>query len=29
MGDFARKADGRRIFNTEFKRQAVERVRSG
>ena len=29
MGDFERKSDGRRIFNTEFKRQAVERIRSG
>ena len=29
MGDFERKSDGRRIFTTEFKRQAVEQVRSG
>jgi transposase-like protein len=29
MGDFERKSDGRRIFNTEFKRQAVERIRPG
>jgi len=29
MGDFARKSDGRRIFTTEFKRQSVERIRSG
>ena len=29
MGDFARKADGRRVFTAEFKRTAVERIRSG
>jgi transposase len=29
MGDFARKSDGRRIFTTEYKRQQVERIRSG
>jgi transposase len=29
MPDFDRKSDGRRIFTTEFKRQMVERIRSG
>ena len=29
MGDFARKADGRRVFTAEFKRTTVERIRSG
>jgi transposase len=29
MADFERKADGRRIFTTAFKRQAVERIASG
>ena len=29
MGDFSRKADGRRMFTAEFKRSTVERVRSG
>ena len=29
MGDFARKADGRRVFTAEFKRHTVERVRTG
>jgi transposase-like protein len=29
MGDFARKADGRRVFTAEFKRTAVARVQSG
>ena len=29
MGEFARKSDGRRIFTSEFKRQSVERIRSG
>jgi transposase len=29
IGDFERKSDGRRIFNTGFKRQAVDRIRSG
>ena len=29
MGDFSRKADGRRVFTSEFKRTTVERIRSG
>jgi transposase-like protein len=29
MGDFERKSDARRIFSTEFKRQAVEWIRCG
>jgi transposase len=29
MGDFARKADGRRIFSAEFKRQTAARISSG
>lgn len=29
MGDFARKADGRRVFTAEFKRSVVARVRTG
>lgn len=29
MGDFARKADGRRIFTVEFKRQVVQQLLSG
>lgn len=29
MGDFARKADGRRVFTAEFKRATVARVQSG
>lgn len=29
MADFERKSDGRRIFTTEFKRQSVDRIRSG
>ena len=29
MGEIARKADGRRIFSVEFKREAVGRVVSG
>ncbi len=29
MGDFERKADGRRVFTAEFKRSAVARVHSG
>ena len=29
MGDFARKADGRRIFTAEFKRETVQRILSG
>lgn len=28
MGDFARKADGRRVFMADFKRGTVERVGS-
>jgi hypothetical protein len=27
MGEFARKADGRRVFTAEFKRTTVERIR--
>ena len=26
MGEFARKADGRRVFSAEFKRATVQRV---
>lgn len=29
MGDFARKADGRRVFTAEFKRETVQRILSG
>jgi len=29
MGEHRRKADGRRVFSTEFKRQAVQRILSG
>lgn len=29
MGEYARKSDGRRVFTAEFKRSAVERIRSG
>ena len=29
MGDFSRKADGRRVFTSEFKRTTVERIRGG
>jgi transposase len=29
MGDFPRKADGRRIFSAEFKRSTAQRVLSG
>ena len=29
MGDFARKADGRRFFTAEFKQQVVVRIRHG
>lgn len=29
MGDFPRKADGRRIFSVDFKRETVERITSG
>ena len=29
MGDFARKADGRRVFTAEFKRATVARIESG
>ena len=29
MGDFPRKADGRRIFSEEFKRETVQRILSG
>jgi transposase len=29
MGDFPRKADGRRIFSVEFKRETANRVTSG
>ncbi len=29
MGDFSRKADGRRMFTAEFKRTTVERIGSG
>src|SRR5216683_2247435 len=29
MGEFPRKADGRRIFSAEFKRETVQRILSG
>lgn len=29
MGDFPRKADGRRIFSAEFKRSTAQRILSG
>jgi len=29
MGEHRRKADGRRVFSAEFKRQAVQRILSG
>jgi transposase len=29
MGDFPRKADGRRVFSPEFKRETVQRILSG
>jgi len=29
MGDFPRKADGRRVFTAEFKRETVQRILSG
>lgn len=29
MGDFPRKADGRRVFSVEFKRETVGRIVSG
>ena len=29
MGDHPRKADGRRVFSTEFKRTTVQRILSG
>ena len=29
MGDFPRKADGRRIFTPEFKRETVQRILGG
>lgn len=29
MGDFPRKADGRRIFTVEFKRELVQQILSG
>jgi len=29
MGDFPRKADGRRVFSPEFKRETVHRILSG
>ncbi len=29
MGEFARKADSRRIFTVEFKRQVVQQLLSG
>ena len=29
MGEHRRKADGRRVFSVEFKRQAVQRILTG
>ncbi len=29
MGDFPRKADGRRVFSPEFKRETVQRILNG
>jgi transposase-like protein len=29
MGEHRRKADGRRVFSTEFKRTAVQRILTG
>lgn len=29
MGDFPRKADGRRVFSTEFKRRTVQQILAG
>lgn len=29
MGDYSRKADGRRVFNTELKRTTVQRILTG
>jgi hypothetical protein len=29
MGEFPRKADGRRVFSAEFKRETVQRILSG
>lgn len=29
MGEFPRKADGRRVFSPEFKRETVQRILSG
>jgi transposase-like protein len=29
MGEFPRKADGRRVFTTEFKRQVVQQIQKG
>jgi transposase-like protein len=29
MGEHRQKADGRRVFSTEFKREAVQRILSG
>ena len=29
MGEHRRKADGRRVFNTEFKRTTVQRILTG
>jgi len=29
MGEHRRKADGRRVFSTEFKREAVQRILTG
>ena len=29
MGDYPRKADGRRVFSTEFKRTTVQRILTG
>ena len=29
MGEFPRKADGRRVFTPEFKRQVVQQIQKG
>jgi transposase-like protein len=29
MGEFPRKANGRRVFSPEFKRETVQRIQSG
>ena len=29
MGDYRRKADGRRVFSTEFMRKTVQRIVTG